>query len=224
MAKKDPIQPTVSFAIGIPTINQWPLLKSFLPIYTMDFPETRIYILDNGRQNIDVTGFPNVIVIHQKKNIGVAASWNYLCREIFKDHTHAAILNDDVLWRPNDSMRPLSGFISRSQRDFYKTQLDNWCVFILPKKTFEKIGEFNTLFYPAYFEDRDYMRRMKLAGCSIMQNICFNPIVYYESLSTKKDNSLLDNFDRNEQLYIEMWGGLPGQEKFDRPFDGKLKN
>ena len=39
------------FAIGIPTINQGDYLQSTLQLYQDDFPDTQIYILDNGLQN-----------------------------------------------------------------------------------------------------------------------------------------------------------------------------
>lgn len=212
--------PEISFAIGIPTINQWPLLESFLPLYNMRMPNTRIYIIDNGGQYVSTKWLRHFSYERMDSNIGVAASWNRLCQKIFTDgHTHAIISNDDVFW----SMPPdqLKDFLAKHPRDIYKTQRDDFSLFILPKTTFEKIGPFDLVFSPAYFEDRDYSYRMKLAGCSVHASMRFDPAIYNESLSTKKDPSLLANFKLNQQQYVDKWGGLPGYEKFTRPFNGK---
>lgn len=209
----------ISFAIGIPTINQWPVsLQQYLRFYRTDFPGIKIYIIDNGWQSIVIYDH-DVIVSSYPKNIGVAASWNQLCRSIYQDgHTHAMIVNDDVY--PGRSKDHIQLILEKYPRDLYKSSRDDMSLFILPQTTFDRIGPFNTAFYPAYFEDRDYLWRMKLAGCSIMSSIKFDPMIYKESQSTKKDPSLLDRFDANELLYIEMWGGKPGFEKFTKPFNG----
>jgi hypothetical protein len=41
-----------SFAIGIPTLNRFDLLHPALMFYKQDFPNTKIYVVDNGNQNI----------------------------------------------------------------------------------------------------------------------------------------------------------------------------
>lgn len=208
-----------SFAIGIPTINQWPLLQTFLPMYAADFPGTTVYIVDNGAQGIpaDLAG---TVVYQEEKNIGVAAAWNKLCQRIFyQGHTHAIIANDDVYWGYNEER--MHYLLTTYPRDFYKTSHDNWCFFVITREMYEKTGPFNEKYWPAYFEDRDYFRRMKLAGRSIFESVWFDPRILYESQSIKKDNSLLDNFDKNEGLYIEEWGGKPGWEKWDKPYNGK---
>ena len=41
------------FAIGIPTLNRADLLNPVLKKYAADFPDTKIYVVDNGNQDID---------------------------------------------------------------------------------------------------------------------------------------------------------------------------
>jgi GT2 family glycosyltransferase len=214
----------ISFAIGIPTINQWEKLQEYLQMYLVHFPKTQIFILDNGKQNcfFPGPGSENLTIIHEDGNIGVAASWNKLCRHIYAaSHTHAMICNDDVY--PGHSADYILSILEKYPRDLYKSSRDDMSVFILPKITFTRIGGFNTAFFPAYFEDRDYLRRLKLAGCSIMESIKFDPMIYKESQSSKKEPRLLDRFDFNERLYIDMWGGKPGFEKYDQPFNGSKR-
>jgi len=74
----------MSFAIGIPTLNRADLLLPTLAKYvTEDFKNIEIHIIDNGKQDLSfLMIFPNVIVYEQDHNIGVAASWNKLCKII----------------------------------------------------------------------------------------------------------------------------------------------
>ena len=56
------------FAIGIPTLNRYDLLKPSLMLYTRDFPTTSIFVLDNGNQGIVQDG---VTIVENEKNIGI---------------------------------------------------------------------------------------------------------------------------------------------------------
>jgi len=83
----------MKFQIGIPTLNRFDLLMPSLLMYSNQFPDTKIYILDNGNQKIMQSDFiknspklsKNLVVIEKEQNIGVGASWNILCDEIFKE-------------------------------------------------------------------------------------------------------------------------------------------
>lgn len=209
--------PKFTFAIGIPTINRWDLLKPALEKYVQDFPTTQIFVLDNGQQKKDFQHY-TITYINKDHNIGVAASWNELCKNIFLVHTHALMLNDDVYLGAR--FRVIQMLINNKPDAFKKTIRDDWSAFILPKTVHDKVGPFDQEFWPAYFEDRDYMRRMKLAGCSIVTDLYLNPFVYRSSQSAEKDKSLLNGFEKNKKYYIGKWGGLPGNETHSQPFNG----
>jgi GT2 family glycosyltransferase len=103
---------------------------------------------------------------------------------------------------------------------FYTTPLD-WCAFILPKTTFEKVGEFDEGFFPAYFEDNDYAYRMKLMGMGITKIPYLIPSVHRVSQTMEHDDSVRVRFHKNKKRYIEKWGGEPMQEKYKTPFNSK---
>jgi GT2 family glycosyltransferase len=205
-----------TFAIGIPTINRYDLLRPFLKEYLVNFPLTEIYIIDNGNQGIiedDIT----VHLIIPEQPLGVAASWNLLCDKIFKKHKFALILNDDILLNKNDL--GIFNFLTLNKGgDFYVSQ-NGFCSFILPKETFQKIGAFDERFVGAYFEDRDYERRMILAKMKVIRHAFLNPSIFNESSSIKKDEALNKNYKNNWQYYCEKWGGSIGGEKYLTPFN-----
>lgn len=207
-----------SFAIGIPTLNRFDLLKPSLMMYLMDFPTIKIFVLDNGRQEIKskIINHPNITIIEQEKNLGVAGSWNLLCSEIFWEHENALILNDDIYLGKKDF--EIHDLVISKKYDFHVSTQD-WCAFIVPKKTFIKVGAFDTEFFPAYYEDNDYHYRMKLLNMSYHQTPVLNPFVYNASMTTQKEPALKQGIDKNKEYYRQKWGGLPSKETFKKPFN-----
>lgn len=210
-----------SFAIGIPTLNRADLLAPSLVKYVSDFPDVKIYVLDNGNQDILLPKFPNdfcknIEIIKSKKNIGVGPSWNILCREIFKKHENALILNDDIYL--GKTKNDIISLINKKPNDFL-TATPDWCAFIVSKRIYDYVGPFDECFFPAYYEDNSYAYRMKLKGINHTKTPYLNPRDYRVSMTIEKDKSLFDYRTKNKQLYIEMWGGLPEREKFKKPFN-----
>lgn len=208
-----------NFAIGIPTINQWELLKPFIELYLQIFPQTDICIVDNGHQDIHIKHH-NLHVIKNPKPKSVAASWNQLCRFIFLSHKNALILNDDVCLNAPETM--ITALLKNYEKvQFFLSAAAGWQSFILPKQTFHQVGQFDENFKGAYFEDNDYWYRLTLLQADILRPNLLNPEIFGESMSIKKDPSLNKHLHDNLMYYIKKWGNGPGGEKFIKPFDGK---
>lgn len=208
-----------SFAIGIPTLNRADLLNPALEKYFKQFPDIEIFIVNNGDKKISKRS--NKFTVHKpESNLGVATSWNYLCDQIFKDHEYALILNDDI--EINLNQDEIENFLVNQKFDLVKCQDDfHLCSFALSKNCFEK-HRFDEAFYPAYFEDKDYFRRMRLDNLKLLSHSFLNPIKYINSATISKDGgdpSINKNFAQLQNLYMNKWGGLPGQEIFDSPFN-----
>lgn len=203
------------FAIGIPTINRADLLNEALEKYVKDFPDIMIYILDNGNQEINHKLSENIIVERSSENKGVAGSWNFLMKRIFKHHEYAFILNDDIYLGKNKN--DIESLLE-NKYDFYVTEF-NWCSYIIPKSTFELVGGFDEIFFPAYYEDNDYHQRMKMCNLSYFATNKLNPEIFRNSMTIEKDPSLNQEFETNKFKYIVKWGGLPGFETFKTPYN-----
>lgn len=205
------------FAIGIPTLNRFDLLHPALLFYVRDYPNTKIYIVDNGEQKIsEKITHPNIEILHNGANLGVSASWNLMCRKIFEENDYALILNDDIYLGRKEW--EIDNLLTNFKRFFYVTTQD-WCAFILPKTTFETIGDFDEGFYPAYYEDNDYTYRIKLHGQYPYRIPFLNPFVYTNSSTSHKQPSILTHVPHNKQRYIDKWGGEPNKETFKKPFN-----
>jgi GT2 family glycosyltransferase len=156
----------MNFAIGIPTYNRMDLLlPSVIKYITTDFPEVNIHIIDNGNQHIKfLETMPNIKVYEEKENIGVAASWNKLCKKIYEKHDFALIVNDDVYLGYNTKV--VEKAMAECQSGFSQSNA-SWSVFLMHKEFYDFVGDFDEIFYPAYYEDSDYLYRMKLLGINL---------------------------------------------------------
>jgi len=198
------------FAIGIPTLNRADLLIPSLSKYTADFKDIDIHIVDNGKQSL--TAADKIHIYEQQQNLGVAASWNLLCNKIFETHSHALILNDDV-YLGYDTQR-VNDVISKYPYSLVQSHV-SWSVILISKYMYDYIGAFDETFYPAYYEDSDYLYRMKLKG--IIQDVdeSLNPKTVRISMTQEKDPELVNESMRvNRERYIEKWGNSPLLETF----------
>ena len=108
-----------NFAIGIPTLNRADLLNPTLKKYFKQFPNTDIYIIDNGSQSI-VSRSNNYNCFNAPENFGVSKSWNILCDTIFEEHEYALILNDDIYLDLNEE--ELNSFFENQTFDLIRCQ------------------------------------------------------------------------------------------------------
>jgi len=212
----------MKFAIGIPTLNRYDLLKPSLMLYLQrDFPTIDIFIMDNGKQGI-VNDFPKVKFLEHpfipnEVCDSVACSWNVLCKAIFEKHENALILNDDIYLGSNTAQ--IEAIMNKKKnKGSLILPTPDWCAFIISKKIYENIGNFDEQFTPAYYEDKDYEYRMKLAGISIIRTPELNPFVYNSSKTLEKNPLILEESKKNKQRYINKWGGEPNQEKYKTPY------
>ncbi len=205
-----------SFCIGIPTINRADLLIQALSKYLECYPNINIFIIDNGSQGL--VSHDKIEVETPSLNLGVAASWNRIMeKSIACGHTHTMILNDDIeLCRDTQTFHNL---INDECPDAFIKFAGTWCSFILPNEMFKAVGPFDTNFYPAYFEDNDYSRRIQLKGFEIVEREEMRPTLYRNSMTIARDPALNQNFDKNRHYYIYKWGGEPNKELYETPFN-----
>jgi hypothetical protein len=212
------------FAIGIPTINRSDLLNVALEKYFNNFPNVEIFIIDNGDQNISQRN-KKFNYFSTGENYGVAKSWNYLCDKIFDNHEYALILNDDIVLDLNEE--ELESFFDGQTFDLIRCNKNyEMSSFALTKKCFSEF-RFDEAFYPAYFEDLDFIYRLKLSNKKIIESSFLNPSEFINSGSISEnggDPSLVKNFPELLKIFIEKWGGTPGKELFVTPFNKLIHN
>jgi GT2 family glycosyltransferase len=203
--------------VGIPTLNRADLLNDALEKYFEDFKDTEIFIVDNGKQNI-ITREEKFAIYRPEENLNVSGSWNTIMDYADKvEATHVLMLNDDIyLGRTEHEI----AMLIRNNSDLpFVNSLMNWCSFILTVEGYKKIGVFDELHFPNYYNDNDYCYRMRLLGLERLNTSFLNPVIYRNSMTIAKQPELNNRFMEYRQNYINKWGGLPMEEKYLTEFN-----
>jgi GT2 family glycosyltransferase len=220
----------MSVLYAIPTLNQidW-VLEKHVPSIHLDLVST-VYVHIN--ECVDYkpivhaaeklpTDYTKFMWTYNANNLGVAKSWNIFLKTAFEDKNKdgVVIANDDIILGDNT----LESMLSKA-KEFPDAMIsagpsgsnNAFSLFYLPKSVFTKVGFFDTRFYPAYFEDNDYHRRMNLLGVPLIYSDGDN---YYHrgsaTINTYTPERMIRHhydFGENEFRYVQKWGGLPGKE------------
>ena len=117
-------------------------------------------------------------------------------------------------------------FINAKEREYIsESEHPNFSAFMISKYAWEKIGQFDENFSPAYHEDNDLHYRICQIG---MKALCIPPAMFYHYGSRTWNNAILESATVKQQMflatrayYVTKWGGLPGEEKFTHPYNDK---
>ena len=113
------------------------------------------------------------------------------------------------------SAKPWNKFIEYSQdtnlADMQLYDIQNLCLY--KRETFDKIGYLDVNFFPAYFVDNDYARRITLNNikCCSLKNARF--FHFWSRVFKQGSGGSTDYyFECNRRYYFNKWGGLVDQE------------
>jgi GT2 family glycosyltransferase len=185
-------------------------------------------------------------------NSGTARSWNYGIADGFeKGADYVLVLNNDILCHPEcinrmarrmqrNDVALATAFDVREEvaapEDVFRIPADskdgvaesahpNFSAFALTRDCWETVGTFDEGFFPAYFEDNDYHRRIVLAG---LKAVAHPPAMFYHYGSRTQNESGAspvvpgDLFEKNRAYYASKWGGPPGAESYATPFGAEI--
>jgi GT2 family glycosyltransferase len=169
-------------------------------VSTIDHPVGHLLIIDNG----DVVGDPpaalanveKVSVIRLPSNVGVAAAWNWG----IKLTPHAPwwmIVNFDVTF-PEGALERFAAIQTGGL--VLSAAAPPWSCFAVHDETVAHVGLFDEAFYPAYWEDIDYERRVRAAGIPVTQTDIH---VHHDNSSTITSipNRNAETFAANQRHY-----------------------
>jgi len=163
--------------LAVPTLTRHDLLARMLA--SVQEPVGRLLIIDNSGGGVEVPDGPweRVTVLPLPSNLGVAASWNLAIRLAYRE-PWLMVCSDDVVF-PSGS---LSRFAEMSSEDglVLSSAWPHWCAFTIGMGVVSKVGLFDEGYFPAYFEDTEYERRLERAGLEVL----LGPSVGHDNAST----------------------------------------
>lgn len=221
-----------------PTLNQHEnLLKWCEAAMSGTVKPDKLLIIDNsGRylcEDIDFGNYP-VDVLYQDENLGCGPSWNTFLSYVYHPYqlpdNYCIIANDDVFVHDKTIEHLVTAAKQDQDNVFFHGSGhsgNSFSLFILTEQGYNKVGGFDEMFWPAYFEDNDYHRRLKLHDLDIIgvNEATFDHIGSATLKNFTQEQARVQNerFRRNQMYYQLKWGGLPHQETYDIPYNGHKK-
>lgn len=214
----------------------------------------KLLIIDNsGRylcETIDFGEYP-VEVLYQDENLGVGPSWNVFLEKTYgkKERLHGKnvldlflvdlfgvsgltnnyciIANDDVFVHSQTIEHLINAAETDENNVFFHGSGhsgNSFSLFLLTELGYHTVGGFDQMFWPGYFEDNDYHRRLRLLGLDIIgiDEATFDHIgsATVASFTKQQSDVQIERFRRNQMYYQLKWGGIPSQETYTIPYNG----
>jgi GT2 family glycosyltransferase len=198
-------EPVVPFMM-VPTLTRKDLLYDLLS--TLDVRVGTLLVVDNGSQDFGEMWLPAVDhlrLVNLGANLGVAASWNLGIKAGFQ-HDWVMVVSDDVTM-PRGALAEFAA-LSGEDRIVLSSTWPHWCAFTIGMRVVQQVGLFDENFYPAYFEDTDYERRLTDAKIAPV----YGPEVLHKNSSTLKTQGRhftkanTVSFDANQSYIQNKWG------------------
>lgn len=217
----------------VPTLNSFDTCaKSIDAVMRGTLKPDKIRVLDNsgtgaGRDYMRdyLHTYKNLEIHAADKNHGVAGSWNWFMQSISNN------MNDDIIIANDDievHEHTLEAIVTHARRSFDQIFFagsgysgNAFSLFMLAQLGYKLVGAFDEKFYPAYFEDNDYYRRMNMYGYSIVtvedatyDHVGSSTLKRYTPEQTEEHHKA---FRKNQAYYTWKWGGPVGQETRTEP-------
>lgn len=218
-----------SVVLGVPCVRRLDLLQDLYRSAALGTrPPDRFLIVDNGA-NVDtvfnhgaVASIP-FTVVDKHENMGVSASWNQMFRMYGLEHL--IISNDDVRLHAN-TIEEMVKAAEETDAEFIYPKTQNqttFCVFLLKHSAWQRVGQFDEGFWPAYYEDIDYWRRMKHHGVKTLEleTTSYDHVLngYLKAMGPDENKWFHERMQENYRRYVRKWGGAPGKETRTTPLE-----
>lgn len=131
---------------------------------SLDVSVLKNTVVVNNASNGQIFDFQNKVeIIDHRINLGVARSWN-LGVNILRDTKSDYLIIISASMGFTDGMLDILTELEKNNgADGLMTQ-HGWHCLAIHNSVFRRVGLFDTNFYPGYYEDSDFIRRMELAN------------------------------------------------------------
>lgn len=204
----------MSVHICVPVLNRYDLLRELLTSLRESTVQPFVHIIDNGRNSPALVGAfegyaGQTDIFIPDVPMGVAESWNWFIDNIPEERL---ITNDDITFASDSIEKMLAETLPFVSCTF------GFSCFLLRDACIEVVGRFDETISPgyAYFEDMDYLRRMKLAG--VQDAVVQCGVRHHQSATPQKYSALEQKlhhqrFQTAEQNYTRKWASDPSWEQ-----------
>ncbi len=167
------------------------------------------------------------VIDNTETNRGVAASWNIVAEEVIDMHHDWLVILSSAMRMGHAGGNDFIEHLAAADDDVIAIEVAHgigWHMIAFRRQTLERVGLFDENFWPAYFEDIDYGRRVHLAYGK-MDPPWWPKVDADVSMAGMAHGITLGKVDApaepNIAYYVEKWGGMTGHEQFETPYNEK---
>ena len=210
---------------GIPTLNRYDLLLPCLQrLGKGSWVPRHIVVIDNGQklQPAGLSDCPPFEVITPEEPLCLSASWNLIFN--LPNHAPLILLLNDDLFLGQTTLQRMVGRMRRGRHDVITWQ-GCWSCLLVNRTVYKEIGPFDENIRPAYREDNDWARRLRVVGKRI--GTFHDPETTHlgsqtlAAMTPQERAEFNQAYEQSRRYYLAKWGGEPDHEVFTVPFDGK---
>jgi GT2 family glycosyltransferase len=186
--------------LGFCTLSRFDLAERLM--LSIDYPVEHLVIVDNSGTQSWQPSKPdkvkNLWLIRVPFGLGLVGAWNL----IVKSTPYApywVLINDDA-WFENGALEIIAKEAD-SETLLFPDITPDWASIVLGSKIVEEAGLYDERFYPVYFDDNDYERRIRHKGLEIKR---IKAKIHHENSSTLKSGFESKNsvsFGANQRLF-----------------------
>jgi len=253
-SSRPPAEVAIIAPIYITTNSAFMLAEQTMKSVAAPFPIDKIAIVNRVRDNqTDQQWLANTfdLVLPSDENI-LARAWNIGIKLAFeRGAKYALVINldiifhkicietlisfaehnrDAILWSATEWLELQTLYSAEFPHQGVIVDDAQFSCFLVDKRLFEEVGEFDEQFAPCYHEDTDMRYRIRLLGKTMMRTSAaryfhFDRVSMRSALAehdTDQVFSLINSTDENLQRYVNKWGGKPGSETFKAPYQSQL--
>lgn len=202
--------PVLGFAVVSQFSKADRLLKS------IDYPVEHLVIVDNSGKAVWNPVKPDLVqnlwVVRVPFGLGLVGAWNL----VVKSTPYApywVLVNDDAWFEPG-ALKLIEQQADPNVLCFPQVE-PKWSCIVLGERVVDEVGLYDERFYPLYFDDNDFERRIVLAGLPL-KNI--DGIVHHENSSSIDHRFNNVSYARNQRLFQAK------QDTDDRSWGWTLKD
>lgn len=197
--------------VVIPTLWRYDLLEKAVGSLVRAVergPMTTLLVVDNGgKLHWEYSPF-GACIYAPPENLGVAGSWNWGLREQFdRGASWVLVMNDDVEVTA-EALDEYRALMAKGVNMAVGNEGVGMSCFAISRTCVERHGTFDENLYPAYMEDVDMNRRMRLAGDEQVVIDCTS-VKHERSASIKRPDIERENartWAENRAYYLQKWG------------------
>src|SRR5205085_7411529 len=213
----------MKYILGIPFVNRPDLLEK--AVHSVQPFWAHTMIIDNSDAGLNSANWP-VPIVRPSVPLSFSQTMNLLQRLATEASCDCFLfMHNDAEAAPGTPERLLArveaAITSEQPWGVVFTHYDTLAAFSM--EMVRAVGKWDATL-PQYFADNDYYRRVRLAGYETI-NTDFAVTHHNNASSTAKSDPRLGflssvTYPLYEQYYSVKWGGPPGHESYDWPFDG----